>query len=297
MPTSEAKVMIIGTGYRTLYEKLKKAMHFFELPDLDNDSTISIKINLCDARPPDSGAITHPLFLDKLLRILREEYKNKVIINVVESDASVAMPDLFVKWFGLMNVIEKWNAKYVNLSKDEIEYKESDGDVLKEVPVPKTLAETDFFISAPKLKINSLTKVSCCLKNQFGCLPIVKKNRYHGVVDSVIAEINRVMGPDLCIVDGILSHVGIQGPAFGYPIRSNLVLVGNDPVALDTIVAKILGFNPKSITHILKCQEMKLGSMDYQLIGDLREIRQIYKPNKMEWTLHKFASWLRKKVA
>ncbi|MFX0096385.1 MAG: DUF362 domain-containing protein [Candidatus Hodarchaeota archaeon] len=297
MPTSEAKVMILKTSYRTLYEKLKKALQSYQLPDLDSDSTISIKINLCDARPPDSGAITHPLFLDKLLRILREEYEDKVIINVVESDASVAMPDLFIEWFGLMNVIKKWDAKYVNLSQDEIEYKQSNGDVLKEVPVPKTLAETDFFISAPKLKINSLTKVSCCLKNQFGCLPIVRKSRYHGVVDSVIAEINTVMRPDLCIVDGILSHVGIQGPAFGYPIRSNLVLVGNDPVALDAIAAKILGFNPKSITHILKCQEMKIGSMDYQITGDLKDICQIYKPNKMEWTMHRFASWLRKKVA
>ncbi|MHA1333081.1 MAG: DUF362 domain-containing protein [Candidatus Odinarchaeia archaeon] len=296
MDNANSDVTIVKTNYETLYEKLKETLQFYKLPEADTHPTISIKINLCDARPPDTGAITHPIFLDKLLRILREKYGDKIKINIVESDASVALPDLFIKWFGFTNILSKWNAKYVNLSKEDVTYIESNGDVLKKVPVPNTIINTDFLITLPKLKTNFLTKITCCLKNQFGCLPIAKKNKYHNVINAVIAEVNKVMRPDLCIVDGVISHVGLHGPAFGHPLRSNLVLLGKDPVAVDTVAAKILGFNPKSVPHILECENIGIGSMQYNLRGDFDKIPVIYKPNKVEWGLYTFALKMRQKL-
>lgn len=292
MRKKRSKIIVVNSDYKTLYYKLEKAMNLYGSLPLESDATVVIKINLCDARTPDTGAITHPLFLDAILRFLRENYGYSLEIKVVESDATVALPDLFIEWFGFAEILNKWNAKYVNLSRDAIVYKETNGRVLKSVPVPKTINDADFFITVPKLKTNSLTKITCCLKNQFGCLPTVRKNKYHNVIDDVIVEVNTVMRPDLCIVDGIISHVGIQGPAFGHPFHSNLILVGNDPVAIDAFVSKLLGFNPKSVGHIVKARRMGIGEMEYYLVGDAN-IHRIYKPNSLEWLLFKFGLYLR----
>jgi uncharacterized protein (DUF362 family) len=290
-----SKVIVVKSDYVTVYSRLKKALEFYDLPSLDADSTIAIKINLCDARIPDTGAITHPLFLDTVLKLLREMFSFKLKIKIVESDATVALPDLFIKWFGFEKILKKWNAEYVNLSKDKIIYKKSGGKVLKKFPVPKTLDVADYFITLPKLKTNSLTKITCSLKNQFGCLPFRNKARYHKVIDDVIAEINSVLRPDLCIVDGIISHVGVQGPAFGYPIRSNLILLGTDPVAIDTVASKILGFNPLFVEHIKRSAKMRVGTMRYDLIGK-EKITPIYRPNFLEWHLYSLGAYLQRRA-
>jgi len=290
-----SRVIVLRSTYEDVYEKLRKSLDLFGSLPLKDDSTIAIKINLCDARTPDTGAITHPLFLDALLKLLREIFGFKLKIKIVESDATVALPDLFMKWFGFEKVLKKWDAEYVNLSKDEIVYKKSEGSVLRRVPVPKTLDVADYFITVPKLKTNSLTKITCCLKNQFGCLPMRNKVRYHKVIDDVIAEINSVIRPDLCIVDGIISHVGVQGPAFGYPLHSNLILLGTDPVAVDTAVSKILGFNPHFIGHIKKSERIHVGTMKYNLAGE-EKIVPIYQPSFLEWRLYSLGAYLQRKA-
>ena len=295
---SQSKIVLAKSDYVDLYKNLKKALDALGDLKLTDDATVVIKINLCDARTPDTGAITHPAFLDALLRILREIYGYKLRLKVVESDATVALPDLFIKWFGFLKVLEKWKAEYVNLSREETVYKKSGGKILKSIPVPKTMEEADYFITVPKLKTNSLTKITCCLKNQFGCLPFVNKRRFHWVIDEVIAEVNKVMKPNLCIVDGIISHVGVQGPAFGQPLYSKLVIVGFDPVAVDTFASKLLGFNPRFVGHIIKSKKVGVGSMNYELINlaDDSLTKPIYKPNRFEWLLYRFGSFLQEKA-
>lgn len=287
-------VLVAKSRYSTVYFDLKKAVELLDCLYLENDDTVVIKINLCDARVPDTGVITHPLFLNALLKLLRDTYGFGLEIKVVESDATVALPDLFIKWFGFMDVLKKWNAKYVNLSKDKIVYKKSTGKIFEVVPVPETIDCADYFITLPKLKTNSLTKITCCLKNQFGCLPIRNKKKFHNFIDSVLAELNSVMKPNLCIVDGIISHIGVQGPVFGQPFPSNLIILGEDPVAVDTVASKILGFNPRYVGHLRESEKMKVGSMNFNLIGE-EKITPIYRPNFIEWHLHKFGSYLQTK--
>lgn len=55
--------------------------------DLDDGDNVVIKINLCDFRPPETGAITHPKFLAALLKYLRTNFRG-LKIKVVESLAS-----------------------------------------------------------------------------------------------------------------------------------------------------------------------------------------------------------------
>lgn len=281
-------VSIVKSPYETVYEALPNAIDLAGGITLSGRNKIVIKVNLCDSRTPDTGAITHPVFLDALLKYLRE-HVGDIDIYVVESDGRVVIADLFAKWFGLFPVIEKWNAKWLNLSKDEcVEKKVPDFD--NTFSIPKVF-DNAYFITLPKLKTNVLSTMTCCLKNQFGCNPILDKQKLHPNLDKAIVAINFAVGaPNFCIVDGILGVGGIWGPSFGPPIHSELIIAGKDAVAVDCVCAKIMGFNPRRIGHIKLAIKKGLGSPDYTVVGEhLEDINPDFQWSSSQAMLFKLA--------
>jgi len=289
-------IAVLKSGYENVYSNLKQVIGFLDLPKLKNDSTLIIKPNLCDARTPETGAITHPLFLDAVFHYLRENFEN-LKIYVIESDATMALADEFVRWLGFVPILKKWNAKFVNLAKTRVIYKKFDGRYFKEFPLPEIFEEADFFITIPKPKTNPISTITCCLKNQFGCLPIVEKNVYHPYLDDVIADVNKAIRPDLCLVDGIVTMGCPQGPSFGVPIPLNAIICSKDPVATDAFVARLMGFNPWFIGHIRKSAASRVGSMKYKVVGDdIKSFKVDFEINKLEFWLLKFGSALQKRA-
>ncbi len=188
-------------------------------------------------------------------------------IFVTESDGRVVLADQYAKWFGLLPVIEKWGAHWRNLSKEKC--------VEKQVPFWKQpvlipeIFEKAYFVTLPKMKTNTLTKITCCLKNQFGCNPGLDKQKYHRVVDEAIVAYNLATGaPDFCVVDGILGEGGIWGPSFGVPINSQVIVAGADEVAVDSVCAKIMGFSPRGIKHIKLAEKYGLGHSRFTVVGE-----------------------------
>ncbi|MCX7973222.1 MAG: DUF362 domain-containing protein [Candidatus Aminicenantes bacterium] len=286
-------VAVTKSDFESLYFKLNKIVDLLGGLQIDNKHVV-IKINLCDARTPETGAITHPLVLEALLRLLRERYEN-LKISVVESDATVVLANDFIKWFGFEGVLKKWEAKFINLSEIESEKIKLDGKRIKELAIPKLLIDNIFFISLAKLKTNILTKISCSLKNQFGCLPDVEKSIYHPFLDEVIAEINYLIKPNFSLVDGIIAMGGAQGPAYGIPIRANLIIGGKDPVAVDAYCARLIGFSPYLVGHIRKSFEKGIGSMKYEVVGE--KIASLnFEVNKFEMILFRWGSNLKRKL-
>ncbi len=282
------------SGYEDVYANLGRALALLNISALDVHRPVVIKINMCDARAAETGAITHPLFLDAVLHHLRANSEN-LKIYVVESDATVALADKFIQWFGFVPILHKWNAEFVNLSKIRAVNIEVKGRYLKEIAVPEILAEPHFFITIPKPKINPISTITCCLKNQFGCLPRVDKGIYHPHLDDVIADVNSVICPDLCLVDGITAQGSIWGPALGVPIPLKAIICSKDPVAVDSYCAKIMGFNPWFIGHIRKSASSKVGSMRYSLRGD-KVAKVDFETSKFQLRLLKFAGSLRRRT-
>lgn len=282
-------VSIVKSSYFTVPNNLPKAIELAGGIRLSGQDKIVIKVNLCDARTPDTGATTHPVFLDSLLEYLRKHFGG-LDIFVVESDGAVVISDLFVKWFGLLHVIKKWDAKWVNLTKEEYVMKEISGFRYKRLPVPK-IFDNAYFITLPKLKTNILTTMTCCLKNQHGCNPLLNKQQFHPHIDEAIVAENLAIGlPDFGIVDGIVGVGGIWGPSFGPPITSELIIAGEDSVAVDCVCAKIMGFNPKRVGHIKLALKKGLGTSSYKIIGEkLDDVKQNFYWNGFQARLFKLA--------
>ena len=259
-------------GYKDADSKIESSLNESRGLNISDGDRILIKPNLCDLRAPSSGAITHPLFVDALLRYLRKSYQDLDIV-VIESDATVGRPDLILKWFGFDKILEKWNAKWYNLSKNPTIKRKIKGYYFDEIEISEIFDDYDFFITVPKLKTHSLTKITASLKNQFGCLPYWRKVKFHANLNAVIADANLAMRPDLCIVDGILS-LGGGGATYGVPLQSNLIISGTDPVSVDCVCAKIIRYNPKRIGHIKKAEKLGVGTTEYVLNGDISNLKQ-----------------------
>jgi len=272
-------VQITHATYEDIYDKIKLAIEGGGNFDIDDGENIVIKINLCDFRMPETGAVTHPVFLDATLDYLRSSFE-RLKIFVVESDATIARPDLLIRWLGFKPVLEKYDAKYVNLTKEKTTKMPIKGRFFQELKVPNIIVDSDYFISMAKLKTCLLTKISCSLKNQFGCIPIPRKVKFHTNLDDVIVDANLAMRPNYCIVDGIVGMGGVKGPDMGKPIKSNVVVTGKDPVSVDSVCAKIMGFNPYFVGHIRKAQEAGIGRMTSKIIGeDLKLIKKNFEFN------------------
>jgi len=267
-------VGLTKSSYSEIHRKITLAIERGGGIDLDSDDSVIIKVNLCNFKTPDTGAVTHPIFLDSVLSYLGSLSK-KLNISIVESDATVSRPDKLIDWLGLRTIIAKHGVNWVNLTKDKLIKKRIRGRFFHEIEIPKIIEDSDYLITMAKLKTHTITKISCCLKNQFGCIPYPKKNEFHRVLDDVIVDACLAMKPDFCIVDGILGMGGVKGPDLGIPIKSNAVVTGKDPVSVDSVCAKIMGFNPYFIGHLRKAEKAGVGQISSKIVGE--EIAQIKK--------------------
>jgi uncharacterized protein (DUF362 family) len=63
---------------------------------------------------------------------------------------------------------------------------------------------------------------------------------------------------DLAIVTGHPAMIG-KGPVGGKAVETGLVIVGRNPVSVDSVAAHLLGFETLAVQHIRQAAEFGLG--------------------------------------
>ncbi|MFQ6126426.1 MAG: DUF362 domain-containing protein [Candidatus Heimdallarchaeota archaeon] len=230
---------------------------------------ILIKPNLCAEIDISGGATTDLRLIRALVdEILRE--KGNSGIRIVESNSEAKYIEKAFNNLGYRQLEEGYQANgydvsLVNLSKVPTKAVSLDGLYFKKVKLPKILLGPRLFISVAKAKTHELTQITGVLKNQFGCLPEKDKTVYHRHIDKVIVDLNRIIRPDLNIVDGV---VGMEGVYKGRLKKLGVLMCGHDPVSVDATLAKVMGFNPLKIKHIVLAERYKLGSTRPTITGE-----------------------------
>ncbi len=133
------------------------------------------------------------------------------------------------------------------------------------VKYPKLLLDgsVDFFISLPKLKMNLYTDVTLSVKNNFGLISKQERLKYHDKdgLDAHLASLTLIKKPDLIITDAIIAGEG-QGPHLTTPVNTGMIVVGNNPLAVDTVCTYLIGIDPHSIPHLEMLQKRGIGPLD-----------------------------------
>jgi uncharacterized protein (DUF362 family) len=145
---------------------------------------------------------------------------------------------------------------------------------LKELYLPKTVLGVDFLVSMPKLKTHHWAGVTLSLKNMFGIVPGScygwPKNVLHWAgIDRSILDVNAAARPDFAIVDGILGMEG-NGPIQGTPKPCGILVLGDDPVAVDATCCRAMGLRPEKVKYLAAAGTL-LGHLSTMMIQQLGE--------------------------
>jgi hypothetical protein len=139
-----------------------------------------------------------------------------------------------------------------------------------ELKVCRRALETDFFLNLPVLKGHCQTRLTCALKNLKGCIPDQEKRRFHALgLHRPIALLASVLPTHLTLVDALCGDLDFEEG--GTPVRLDRLLLGGDPVLVDSYGASLMGFAPAQIEHLRLAASLGVGSMDLAAL-DLREI-------------------------
>jgi uncharacterized protein (DUF362 family) len=125
---------------------------------------------------------------------------------------------------------------------------------MKYLWLPRTVLESDFLVSMPKIKTHHWSGVTLSMKNIFGVVPGARygwpKNILHwrGIQESIL-DLCATVPIHFVIADGIVAMEG-NGPLNGTPRPLGKIVLADDPVAADATCARLMGFEPERIGHI-----------------------------------------------
>ncbi len=240
---------------RDVIGKVREAMELAEWrSSIDEGSEVSLKVNLgWDMFLP--GAVSAPWVVEGII----ETIKNRVgKIYIVESSQVLVDVERALKQTGLDKVCDKYNVEWINMSKGSFKkVKMEENAVIGEVDLPEILLRTDV-ITVPLMKTHGRTTITGAIKNQWGCLRELRHN-YHPVLNEALADVNSLVKVKFAVMDGTVGLEG-NGPKSGIPKIADRILASCDPVALDNVAARVMGFDPSEIKHLQYCEERGLGT-------------------------------------
>ena len=236
---------------------------------------ICIKPNLNDYRNWESASTCDPYIMDALLSVLRDRFPN-ASISIIENNSTSVNADNIFSYLGIDAIATKYRCVCVNAASEPWKSVQIDGLHFNIMDIPERVTNT-FFITFPKLKSHSITKLTCGLKNQMGLFRPKRKIMYHNIVDDLIVDCNMAIKPKLSLVDANLVMEGNYGPTYGSPRKLGLLMASTDIVAADSLCARFFGFNPESISYIKKAAKRGLGDMKFKIISDFEFDLRKYK--------------------
>ncbi len=250
-----------------LYETLCE----FRLPV--KDKTVLLKPNFVGLDP--SGVMnTHP----GVIAAARESFLRLGAAQVLIGDGPAMDRDTeaIIESVRLREFTGPLGRTFVDLNVDDVKRValSTRASRLTELYLPKTVLGVDFLVSMPKLKTHHWAGVTLSLKNMFGIVPGScygwPKNVLHWAgIDRSILDINAAARPDFAIVDGILGMEG-NGPIQGTPKPCGILVLGDDPVAVDATCCRAMGLRPEKVKYLAAAGTLlgHLNTMKIQQLGE-----------------------------
>jgi uncharacterized protein (DUF362 family) len=130
----------------------------------------------------------------------------------------------------------------------------------KEMNLPHILYKPNILVSTHILRSFESGSI---LKNLFGCILDTKRAKYHKILPTLLADVYEAIGGiDLAVLDGTRFWHG----AGASPVQTDIVLIGRDAVAVETVGATLAGLNPQKMPILQEFVKRNLGE------GNLRNI-------------------------
>jgi uncharacterized protein (DUF362 family)/Pyruvate/2-oxoacid:ferredoxin oxidoreductase delta subunit len=208
---------------------------------------IVLKPNVLFGSNPDKCVSTHPAVLKAVGRLLQQAGA-----DVYYGDSSgFGKCEANMRRAGLKAAADELGIKLADFDNGKA-VTHHEALLNKQFVIANGALDCDGLISLPKLKTHGLTRFTGAVKNQFGCIPGIRKSQYHVKMPSpydfaaMLVDLTTLLRPRLYIMDGIIAMEG-NGPRSGWPKHMDILLFSEDPVALDATACKIIDLNPEFV--------------------------------------------------
>ena len=267
-------VMIHSADYENVRAAVDLALELYPL-DLKGKSVL-IKPNVLRGSTPQEGIVTHPAVLRAVVETVESLQPGSIVVG--------DNPGLFnygdnERCFEQTGLMEASKGYYRNIGTSSVQMR-FDPELMPGVGLSRAVLEADVVISLPKFKTHGLTVITGAVKNSYGFLPGAQKAHLHKAAGNperfhrVIAEVFRLRVPDLAIMDAVVGMEG-NGPASPDLRDIGCILASSDSVALDAVMAHMMGLAPERLPHLKLAAEYGLGSLDLERISIHGELKQL----------------------
>ena len=253
--------MIHPAGYDTCRKAVDLAFELFPMPIAQKK--VLIKPNVLRASKAKEHIVTHPSLLRAVVEKVEEMRPAGIIVGDNPGMSCYGDNENTFRTTGLMEAAKGY---YRNLGNTP-QHLAFNPDFMPLVGVSKEILDADIVISLPKFKTHGLTVMTGAIKNSYGILPGAQKARLHRIAGTperfheVIVEVFRLRVPDLFIVDAVVGMEG-NGPASSELRDIGLILAADNAVALDGVIATMMGLDPARLRFLQKAKAMDLGDFD-----------------------------------
>jgi uncharacterized protein (DUF362 family) len=257
----------------------KKALDMIGAGDiLDRYERVLIKPNYVNSSHPSTGVTTDPRVVRSIAEYLLDRGWSRDEFAVGEGGMANYNTMETFKAVGLADQLKGLDVKLIDLNAEpHVEVSIPGGKSLKSVKVAKPFIDYDCILSVPKLKVHVWSLSTLSMKNMMG--GILPKGIMHDDLHQKIVDLNRAFGPELTVIDGI---VGCQGHELACdPIRSDVIVAGEDFVAADAVGSFLMGLCPDEVLYLQLAKKAGLGENRLENIEymgeDISKLRKYYR--------------------
>jgi len=222
---------------------------------------VVVKPNMAWDRLPEHAADTNPDVAAAVVELCFEAGAKKVKMF----DRTVNDPRRCYVQSGIADAARKAGADVMFVDDRKFRTMKINGDAIKEWPLYTEIFEADKVINVPIAKHHGLAKITMGMKNWMGIMG-GERNRIHQKLDQSLADLSTVIKPALTVLDAvrILTANGPQGGNLSDVKRMNTVIVGSDPVAVDSYGATLFGMKGSDLGYVRIAAASGLGRMDIE---------------------------------
>ena len=283
-----SRVMIHPATYENVRQAVDRAFELFPL-EL-RGKRVLLKPNVLRASEAHEAVTTHPAVLRAVVERVETMGPAAIVVGDNPGMSSYGANEEAFRTTGLMDAAQ---GNYQNIGNDA-QRVPFNADFMPVVSLSRAVLDADIIISLPKFKTHGLTVITGAIKNSYGFLPGAQKATMHKTAGTpqrfheMLVEVFQLRVPDLVLVDAVVGMEG-NGPASNDLRDIGLILASDNAVALDAVIATMMGIEPGHLRFLQKAQEVGLGDYDLsmiELIGELKRLPDFrFPPLGGEWNL------------
>lgn len=275
-----SRVAVLRTTPETVVADYRRVM---ELANWDQHLTgereLLLKLNLSWTKyfPACSS---QPWQVEGVVKTLLDGHYTPENLIPVENKTVVTDP-----WKGATNnlwlpVLDRYKCRFQPLTEVEWQVYRFESDLLKlnhifpeGIEIPSIYKGKDI-LHLPTVKTHGHSTTTGAIKNSFGGLLKEVRHYAHKYMHEVLVDLmlmQRELHPNVfAVMDGTVAGDG-AGPRTMIPKVQNVILASADSVAIDSVAATLMGFNPMEIPYLRMANERGLGECnvkDIEIVGE-----------------------------